>query len=185
MKDEATPNFGLIIAYLIPGAIALYGVSYFLPIVRSWFGTTPADAPTLGGFLYLTIAAIAAGMTVSTVRWGIVDTMHHWTGIEPPRLDFTRLSANVSGYDYLIEIHYRYYQFYANCIVALAFAYVLRRAALGRGMLTWDIWDGSFLVLELIFWAGSRDTLRKYYRRAEQLLAPMHVAPALESGDQP
>ena len=172
MKEESSPNFGLIIAYLIPGATALYGVSYFVPAVHSWFGAAPENAPSLGGFLYLTIAAIAAGMTVSTIRWGLLDTLHHATGIKPPVLDFAELPGSVDAFDYLNEIHYRFYLFHANLTVALAFAYILRHVALAASGYRWGWWDLSFAVLEIIFFLGSRDTLRKYYRRTERLLAP-------------
>jgi hypothetical protein len=185
MKEEATPNFGLIIAYLIPGATALYGVSYFVPAVRDWFGAAPENAPSLGGFLYLTIAAIAAGMTVSTVRWGLLDTLHHVTGIKPPVLDFAGFSDRVAAFDYLIEIHYRYYLFYSNMVVALAFTYVLRRAALLGPLYPWSWWDPAFAVLEVIFFLGSRDTLWKYYRRTERLLAPRRGNVRPDSLDHP
>jgi len=67
-------NFGPLIAYLVPGTIVLLGLSQFSPAVRVWFAATPADAPTVGGFLYLTLASLAAGMTVSALRWALVDT---------------------------------------------------------------------------------------------------------------
>jgi hypothetical protein len=113
IKESSLESFGLLIAYVLPGVIALLGVSYFSDPVRSWLGSSAADAPTVGGFLYVTLASIAAGLTASTVRWLIVDTLHHWTGIRQPRWDFSRLQANVGAFDVLIEIHYKFYQFYA------------------------------------------------------------------------
>lgn len=185
VKEEATPNFGLIIAYLIPGAVALYGVSYFVPTVHGWFGATPENSPSLGGFLYLTIAALAAGMTVSTVRWGLLDPLHHATGIKPPVLDFAELADSVDAFDYLVEIHYRYYLYYANLVVALVFAYILRHVALAASGYPWGWWDVAFLVLESIFFLGSRDTLSKYYRRTERLLSPKRGRARSDSIDGP
>lgn len=119
---QATPSlihsvtndtFGPLIAYLVPGATALFGLSPFIPAVQSWFASTPGDAPTIGGFLYLTVASLAMGMTVSAVRWVVVDTLHARTGLRSPPLDFSRLGPNVAAMQLLIEIHYRHYQFYS------------------------------------------------------------------------
>jgi hypothetical protein len=184
VKDEVTPNFGLIIAYLIPGATALYGISYFVPTVHGWFGPSPENAPSLGGFLYLTIAAFAAGMTVSTVRWGLIDSLHHATGIKPPALDFAELSGSVDAFDYLVTIHYHYYLFHANSFVALAFAYVMRHVALAPTGSEWGWWDVAFVVLEVIYFLGSRDNLSKYYRRTERLLSPRRARLHKERNDR-
>jgi hypothetical protein len=130
----------------------------------------PADAPTIGGFLYLTVASLAAGMTVSAVRWTLVDSLHRLTGLSPPSLDFSRLGQNVEAYSLLIEIHYRHYQFYANMVVATAITYACYRVRLG-GLMPLGWIDLGTLVLEGIFFATSRDTLRKYYARSQQLLS--------------
>ena len=75
MKELSVANFGILIAYVLPGFTALWGVSYFSETVQVWLGSSAGDAPTVGGFLYVTLAAVGAGMTVSTVRWMIVDTI--------------------------------------------------------------------------------------------------------------
>jgi hypothetical protein len=45
MESVTNANFGPLIAYLVPGATVLVGFSQFSPVLRSWFGATPADAP--------------------------------------------------------------------------------------------------------------------------------------------
>ena len=110
MRDVTNQNFGLLIAYVLPGVTALWGASYLSPTVRVWLGSAPADAPTVGGFLYLTIAAVAAGLIASTVRWAVVDTLHHVTGIPRPTWDFSRLQSNISAFNLIVEHQYRYYQ---------------------------------------------------------------------------
>ena len=66
MTSVSNANFGPLIAYLVPGATVLLGLSPFSPTLRAWLAATPADSPpTIGGFLYLTVASLAVGMTVS------------------------------------------------------------------------------------------------------------------------
>ena len=166
VQDVSSKNFGLLIAYLIPGFTTLWGISYYSPIVRSWLGSTATSNASVGGFLYVTLASVGAGLTVSTIRWLIIDFIHHHTGIPQPAWDFSKLGQTVAAYDVLKEIHYRYFQFYSNGLVALTIAFVLRWVAIG---LQWAELGGVFLVCSLFFLA-SRDTLRKYYSRVHGLL---------------
>ena len=169
MQNVSNANFGPLIAYLVPGATVLGGLSQFSPLLQSWYETGICAAPTIGGFLYLTVASVAAGMTVSAVRWAILDSFHARTGLSLPRLDFARLGQNVQAYSLLIEIHYKHYLFYSNMFVATAIVYGCYRTRLGS---VWPLgWpDAVFAFLEVVFFATSRDTLRKYYARGQQLL---------------
>jgi hypothetical protein len=167
VRDVTAGNFGLLIAYLLPGFIALWGVSGLSSTVSGWLTTGPA-VPTVGGFLYVTLASLGAGLIISTARWLLVDTLHHWTGIRPPTWNFARLPRKLDAFQLLVESHYRHYQFHANALVAVAFDYAVWRTS-GRASDV-DLVDLAFLLVGLLLLVGSRDTLRKYYRRAEALL---------------
>src|SRR5213592_2931233 len=91
-------DFGLLIAYVLPGFTALWGATYVSPGVRPLFGTEASAGPSVGGFLFLTAAATVKGLTVSTVRWLVIDSLHHRTGIPPPRWDFGLLGPNVTAF---------------------------------------------------------------------------------------
>ena len=189
MKELSSKNFGLLIAYLLPGFVALLGVSYFSATVRGLLTITEATtAPTVGGFLYLTLASVAAGLTASTVRWAVIDTLHHRTGIRPPGWDFGRLQEHVEAYIILVENHYRFFQFYANMLMSLVFTWACRRAALSPPLGWFDL---AFGLLVVILFAGSRDALAKYYTRglcllgnAESACAPDAVGPKPSSADE-
>jgi hypothetical protein len=169
MQSVTKDNFGPVIAYLVPGAMVLLGFSQFSATLRSWFATGPDGAPTIGGFLYLTVASLSAGMVINAVRWATIDTLHARTGLPQPPLDFSKLGVNVEAFDLLIEIHYKHYQFYSNSLVALAIAYASYRVKLSS---LWPLgWpDVACVFLEAVFYLTSRDTLRKYQVRASQLL---------------
>ncbi len=171
MKEVSSSNFGLLIAYLVPGFMVLWGMSYFSETISNWLSASGTTTPTIGGFMYVTLASVAAGVTVSTVRWVILDTLHHWTGLPQPAWDFSRLQENVSAYNVLNEIHYKYYLFHGNAGVALVFLYFARR--LNQGFFTSPLgwFDAGFVVLSVILFVGSRDNLRKYLLRVNDLLA--------------
>jgi hypothetical protein len=164
-QEGSLSNFGLLIAYVLPGFTALQRLPFLSHAAASW-GTGGLDqSPSVTSFLSGTVEALAVGLTVSTVRWLLIDALHHRTGIRPPAWDFARLEKNVGAFEYLVQVHYRYYKFYANMVVALAWAFAAGGYAQGsRGLVYWLL-AGLFLI-------ASRDALRKYYERAGQLLRP-------------
>ena len=132
MKELSVANFGILIAYLLPGVTALWGLSYWSPTVQAWLGTeTTTTNPTVAGFLYVTLAAIAAGLIVSAVRSMTVDTVHKWTQLTRPEFNYADLANKIAGFDVLVRHHYDYYKFHGNMLVAVVFAYAARRASLG------------------------------------------------------
>jgi hypothetical protein len=170
VRDVSPFNFGLIVAYIVPGFVVLWGLSYHSETVRQWLTVTADQAPTVGDLLYATLASVAAGVIVSAVRWAVIDTLHHHTGIPPPRWNFAMLPERLEAFRMLVEDHYRYFQFYSNSLVALAFLYVARRTVVGALANQWGV-DAGFITVGIVLFIGSRDALRRYYRRAEQLFA--------------
>lgn len=177
MTEVSGKNFGLLIAYVLPGFVSLWGVSYFSPTVNRWLVSpspaAAASAVTVGGFLYVTLASVAAGLTASTVRWAVIDQLHGVTGVRRPRWDDSRLQECFGAYWALVEDHYRYYQFYGNMLVAMLFLFAARLIATGRCIADVDPMDCAILGIGVLYWVGSRDALRKYYSRAEMLLGTL------------
>jgi len=168
-KTPSLNDFGLVIAYLIPGLAGLWGASYVAPEVRPWFGTAGTGA-SVGGVLLLTLAAVAAGMVASTVRWLLLDPLLRRTGVRRPERDFSRLTAHAGAFELLIDAHYRYYQHYGNMAVALAWVLLARRLAAGSGVVPLDRLDVALAAVAVLYLLGARDALAKYYARTGALL---------------
>jgi hypothetical protein len=120
--------------------------------------------------MYVLIASLGAGMAAGAVRWAVIDTIHHHTGLCPPKLDFGKLEKRLAAFYAVVDNHYRYYQFYSNTLIALVFVHLAYRFG-GHGphpLVGWK--DGVFVLLILVFGAASRDALRRYYARAEEML---------------
>lgn len=166
MREVSSRNFGLLIAYIIPGFVALWGVAQVSPLAASWLGQESLSGPSVGGFLYVTIASVGLGMTASALRWLIVDSFHTVTGASRPTWSDRELHERLSGYQWLIDNHYRYYQFYGNTLVAMLFTYGIYVA---QGVDGASIAIGV-LLLSGLFLAVSRNTLNRYHSRAATLL---------------
>jgi hypothetical protein len=167
MQRVSQGSFGFVIAYLVPGLVALSIAADFLPAVESWL-SGGEDAPSVGGFLYGTLAALGSGLTISALRWLTLDQLHHCTGLAPPKLDFAHLHRHFEAHQGAVENHYRYYQFYGNMLLAIALI------PLGPSM--HSVWladaPGRIIggLLIVVYFLASRDSLSKYYARTAAML---------------
>lgn len=167
MGIVAGRNFGLLIAYVIPGFVALLGLSEISPALSQWLTGAGSNGPSAGGVVYLLLASLGAGLTASTFRWALIDTLHEHTGLRRPKWDDSVLWRRRQAYELLIEIHYNYYKFYANTAVALVVSAGALTYARGFSFFLWLL----VAVTATVFVFASRNALQHYYRRASILLA--------------
>ena len=157
LKDVTIANFGLLIAYVIPGSLLLWGLEPYSISVQSWLAQSATESASVAGFLYVTVASVGLGQIVSTIRWLVVDRALERAGISrQPRLG--QLSHVTGAFDRLVEYYYRYYQGHANSLVALWLAAPLRWSANGFSL-------GGFVILlpvSVLLWLGAADTFNKY-----------------------
>jgi hypothetical protein len=69
MKDVTSTSFGLLIAYLLPGLVALYAFSLWLNSIQSQFKVFLTAESNVGLFLLVVLAAITLGLQVTAPRW--------------------------------------------------------------------------------------------------------------------
>ena len=164
--DIFNRQFGLIIAYLLPGFVALASAAPLVPAVAGWMRADQTAG--FGAPLYALLAATAAGMVVSCFRWLVIDQIHALTRIASPSFSARALGTQPNAFNYLVESHYRYYQFYSNMLVAVIWTYSVHRW-LTRSPLLNLTTDFGIAVLCGVLFAGSRDALSKYRSRTRQL----------------
>jgi hypothetical protein len=167
VKDITEKNFGVVIAFLLPGFLFLWGLSYSVDEIAIWLAKSSINnTPTVGGFLYATLASLALGMLLSAIRWLIVDSLFSVTGIKTPDLDFGKLKEgdNYSVFLGVVENHYRYYQCYSNTLVAILSALSIH-LIFGEEKLSFAVCMISGAVVITLFFS-SRDALKKYNERA-------------------
>lgn len=169
MKFSAT--FGVLIAFLLPGFLCLYGLSFRAEALADLLDVSGQTASS-ADFLYTALASLSIGLILNAVRWAVLDNIFHrlfhlkW----PDGINWDRLSDEhaLAGFQLIVENHYHYYQYYSNTFVAILTALVYNALAPGSlGWLTWLFWLAVLLVLLI----GSWDTLRRYYARATPILS--------------
>lgn len=169
MKESSGRQFGITIAYIAPGFIGLAGLAPFLPVVASWLRPVGGGELGLGPPLYAVMAAMVVGQVLSCFRWALVDRAHAWTGVTRPAWDDAQLQRVLDGFDYLVQNHYRYYEFTANSLLAVILAYGLNRW-LGTLPFLGPVTDLAVVAVSAVLFAASRDALSKYYLRTSRLV---------------
>jgi hypothetical protein len=167
MNDSLDRSFGLVIAFLLPGFLGVVGLGLLSPTLAGWLSGASAGEPGLGAFLYVGLLSLAVGMIASAVRWLVIDTLHHWTGLKRPTLNFSHLQNNLAAFELAVHHNYRYYQFYANTTVSLC---GVAACCLAAGRCWSPLFWAGFAALEIVLTATGRDSLRRYYERLAQIL---------------
>lgn len=164
--DSIEKNFGILIAFGLPGFLFLAG----LPIETRPFTDqlcTPSSSPTLGGFLYALPVSLGCGLILSGIRWIAIDGIMHLSGLVQPKLNYSRLAPQLPAFTILVEHHYRYYQFYSNTLVAVLGLLLVHIRLRGLPSYEQFVW-AAFLCVILFF--AARDCLSRYYSRLTQVL---------------
>jgi hypothetical protein len=167
--DILNRQFGLIIAYLLPGFVALFGIAPLVPNVATWLHADQTAG--FGAPVYALLAATAAGMVVSCFRWFLLDPALALTGVTPVPFNARALEERQGAFSLLVENHYKFYQFYANTLIAVMWAYSIHRWLRTSPLFGLGSDIGVFILCAVLF-AGSRDALSKYRARTGQLFKP-------------
>ncbi len=160
-------QFGFVIAYLIPGFLIVNGMALVSKTVANWLAV--ATAPTLGGFFYIILLSLLLGLVCSTIRWLLLDSLHGWTGLKAEKWTMQKLAQNLDAFEMIVAYHYRYYQFYGNVLVAIPLStsfFIFEHGVTSANTFIICI----VVFLELLFFFGSRDALKKYVIRSNELL---------------
>lgn len=167
------PSFGFAIAFIAPGAVVLWGISRFSADVREWFGIAAEAETSVGGFLFVLLGAVAVGVFVSGVRWAIIDkTLERFASTKMPELDRSKLKSDDvrATYETLTEMYYRYYQFYANMLIAMVAAYSMWLADLGLNPLERPAASAGVITTGFFLFISAQDALSRYYRHVKEIL---------------
>jgi hypothetical protein len=124
MKDITTTSFGLIIAYLLPGSVGLYGLSFLIESLKTTADKFFSANADVGLFLTMLAAALVIGLQVNVLRWMIYEKLL-FPNTKLPQLDYGKLQTEdkLKMVLYIIEENYRYHQFYGGMSVIMPVIY--------------------------------------------------------------
>lgn len=75
MGGVTSTSFGLLIAYLLPGLIGLYGASLWSNAVSKVFSTFLTSSSNVGLFILILLGSLVVGLVVSGLRWLLVEVL--------------------------------------------------------------------------------------------------------------
>ncbi|MBZ5554639.1 MAG: hypothetical protein LAO21_18125 [Acidobacteriia bacterium] len=160
-------DFGIVIAFIAPGFVALQAASYHFSTVRAWMAAASDKEQTVGLFLFVLLASLSMGLVVSGVRALAIDNLLRFRfvlrGLVVPKvqLDWSQIdSENLSILITIRDAFFRHYQFYSNTLVALLF-WAFSHAFSDRPKLPWYDWALITSLLVVLFFSG-RDSLQRY-----------------------
>ena len=181
VQDQLGKSFGLVIGFLIPGMIGLYGASLHVQMFQDWFGIA-ANAPTatVGGFLFVVVASVGMGVFISSLRWLVLEK---WIWRHAPSdhdASRRRETQTELVYQNLVWQYYQFYLFSANTMFALVLLYA---AWIASELMSIGFRPGLFLPVGLlapagyVLYASAKDSLRRYNQRRSTVL---RMAPTQE-----
>lgn len=168
MEKFITDKFGYTIAFLLPGFVTILGVRYYFSSFDLWLNNTCNATQSISGFIYVILSSLSLGIIISAVRWIIFDKLLFKEICQKiSELDYAKLlSQKIEAYIYIKEIHYHFYQFYANISVSLFMFSILSAIRFKEINFTLVI---ILLVLEAILICGSKNCLNNLYKKADAL----------------
>jgi hypothetical protein len=182
MVRELDKQFGLIIAFLLPGFVGLWGITYINPTIRSWFVSSANLNATVGGFLFVILGSLAIGLIFHSIRYFILDNrLFKEINNKCSGLDISKLNSEKREqfFSIAVENHYRYHNYYGNMAIAIVFAYSVR--CLGYIIIKMYFWTNCLSILKEILLSilsialvyllirSSKDCFNKYAVRAMKI----------------
>lgn len=124
VKDLTSTSFGYIIAFLLPGLLGLYALTYWSVPVRTMLAPALKAEANVGPSVILLLIALGVGLCASALRFFLFEKFlcrkHRF-----PTDMFSKLRAEkrLESFKAVVDEHYRYHQFYGGCAVAVLILY--------------------------------------------------------------
>ena len=173
MKDITSTTFGLLIAFFMPGIVALYAVSYWSDQLQDVFQTFITSPSNVGLFFLVLLGGLAIGLQISLVRWIVFEKLLSGE-IKLETKNFSKLSNEdiLTSFRACVDEHYRYHQFWGGMVFVLPILHLGWGldlvASLSDG---WKIfWWVIFIAIEVLTIAGAKAGFSMYVERSNKIL---------------
>jgi hypothetical protein len=167
VKDLTSTSFGYVIAFLLPGLLGLYALTYwFSPAGQFISPVLKADA-NAGPSVIVLLVALAIGLCVSALRFFLFEKLLCRKHKFPAHM-FSKLAAEgrLASFKAVVDEHYRYHQFYGGCAVAVLILYTgWFRYAIDDANLRFVLVSVAFALFELLLIVTGTDAFIRYVER--------------------
>jgi hypothetical protein len=92
MVQFAPINFGLIIAFILPGTVAAYGLRYLSPRIDALWSTLECGQIVAGPLILIGISALAVGLIVSSFRFVVLEPILYCTGVNRTTIKYDKIT---------------------------------------------------------------------------------------------
>lgn len=167
MRDLISTSFGLLIAFFLPGLSTLYGVRSWLPGLEEFVERSKGGETGMAALIFVAFMSVVLGLVVAVVRGFLLERFL----FNQYKLDdkvFAGLAGKTDAYQAMIDLHYRYHQFWGGMFVSVPIL------TLGN-LAGFDWWTqaGVLGVAGLLEWFllwGAKDSWIRYVERSKYLL---------------
>ena len=165
--EKSGLNFGLVIAYLIPGFLATYAVAPHVSTVDELLGR-PSRVPDSASVVPLVLIAVGVGIIINAISAALIRPVIHLSHVHPPDDPVERKYTieDMHKYNHLVETTFRFHQFYSNTLVAVV---LLAPVWLVRPLQDNFLRNASLLLVVGVLFYTARNSLRNFYKGLSNL----------------
>jgi hypothetical protein len=175
-KDVTSTSFGLLVAFLLPGVVALFSLSFWYESAADAFHTFLTDASNVGLFFFLLLGALALGLVVSAVRWFVYEVLltrlPRFNESKPTEAEWQRMAEQdrFVAFRAAVDETYRYHQFFGGLTLTAPALFAGWVISLGSGYITRGVLIAGFVALELLLAVAALIAFRSYLRYSKAIL---------------
>ncbi len=176
LKDLTSESFGLIIAFLLPGLVAIIALSFWSGRIKEVLKSFLSEKANVNLFLLVIIAALAIGLLITSLRALIFEK---WARVAEPLSanDFAALASSdkFAAFRGAVDAHYRYHQCWGGLVIVLPVLYLgwLKETYIAAISSTYSIFilpTLCFVVFEAASTWAACEAYKNYVNRARAIL---------------
>lgn len=174
VKELNATSFGWIIAYVLPGLLGLYSMSFCMDLVRDQLKAFSTADSTIGLFFLALLTSLLIGLELTAVRWVVFECwLCKGTRLQPEEFAKLQIPDKIAAFRTIADEHYKYHQFWGSMAIVIPF--FLLGLAKSQEMAFCSL-NGVLglilgLLIETITIMAAMDSYKKYVDRSRSVLS--------------
>ena len=171
MKDYSFFDFGQVLAFLLPGVVSFYSLSYVSPLVSHLWSSSLSNDSGIGVEFAILLFSLVAGVIIGGIRATVLDPLQVRFGVNQLPVDYSKLTDEhvLSAFQAAISNVYRFAQFNGNMFLGLAFLLVARSCDQPSKVIQgWPI-TALLVVCLIALWFAHKSNLEQTFEVLNQI----------------